>query len=80
MRVRALAILVLLLTAVFPAAAQAHASLLRTDPAAGSVVARAPGQVVLHFDQQVEDRCPSLEPDVAWPSTIARPTATSSRG
>ena len=44
-----------LLPAAFPAAAQAHASLLRTDPAAGSVVARAPGQIVLHFDQQVED-------------------------
>lgn len=55
MRVRALAILVLLLPAAFPAAAQAHASLLRTDPAAGSVVAHAPGQIVLHFDQQVED-------------------------
>ena len=35
MRLRALAILVLLLPAAFPAAAQAHASLLRTDPAAG---------------------------------------------
>ena len=55
MRLRALAILVLLLPAAFPAAAEAHASLLRTDPAAGSVVARAPGQIVLHFDQQVED-------------------------
>ncbi|HEY7077705.1 MAG TPA: copper resistance protein CopC, partial [Solirubrobacteraceae bacterium] len=29
--------------------------MLRTDPAAGSVVTTAPGQVVLHFDQQVRD-------------------------
>ena len=55
MRVRALAILVLLLPAAFPAVAQAHASLLRTDPAAGSEVARAPAQIVLHFDQQIAD-------------------------
>ena len=46
---------VLLLPAAFPAAAQAHANLLRTDPAAGSVVANAPAQIVLHFDQQVRD-------------------------
>ena len=45
----------LLLPAAFPAAAQAHANLLRTDPAAGSVVANAPAQIVLHFDQQVRD-------------------------
>ena len=45
----------LLLAAAFPAAAQAHANLLRTDPAAGSVVATAPAQVVLHFDQEVRD-------------------------
>ena len=55
MRVRALAILVLLVPAAFPAAAQAHASLLRTDPAAGTEVAHAPAQIVLHFDQQVAD-------------------------
>jgi copper transport protein len=55
MRVRALAILVLLVPAVFPAAAQAHATLLRTDPAAGTEVARAPARIVLHFDQQVAD-------------------------
>ncbi|MGH3139663.1 MAG: copper resistance protein CopC, partial [Gaiellales bacterium] len=45
----------LLTAAAFPAAAQAHANLLRTDPAAGSVVANAPAQIVLHFDQQVRD-------------------------
>jgi copper transport protein len=55
MRLRALALAVVLLPAAFPASAQAHASLLRTDPAAGSVVARAPRQIVLHFDEQVED-------------------------
>ena len=55
MRVRALAISVLLLPAAFPAVAQAHASLLRASPAAGSEVARAPAQIVLHFDQQIAD-------------------------
>jgi copper transport protein len=55
MRVRALAILVLLVPAAFPAAAQAHATLLRTDPASGAEVAHAPAQIVLHFDQQVSD-------------------------
>ncbi len=54
--VRALAILLsLLVPAAFPAAAQAHASLLRSDPAAGSVVPHAPGQIVLHFDEPVQD-------------------------
>ncbi len=54
--VRAFAILLsLLVPAAFPAAAQAHASLLRTDPAAGSVVPHAPGQIVLHFDEPVQD-------------------------
>ncbi|HEY3765237.1 MAG TPA: copper resistance CopC family protein, partial [Gaiellales bacterium] len=55
MRACALAISVLLLAAAFPATAQAHASLLRADPAAGSVVAHAPAQIVLHFDEPVED-------------------------
>jgi len=31
----------------------AHAVLVRVDPAAQSVVARAPGQIVLHFSQEV---------------------------
>ncbi len=55
LRVRALALVVLLAPAALPAQAQAHASLLRTDPAAGTVVARAPGRIVLHFDEPVED-------------------------
>jgi copper transport protein len=54
--VRALAILLSLLApAAFPVAALAHASLLRSDPAGGTVVARAPGRMVLHFDQPVQD-------------------------
>ncbi len=54
--VRALAILLpLLVPAAFPAAALAHASLLRSDPAAGSVVPQAPTQIVLHFDEPVQD-------------------------
>jgi copper transport protein len=54
--VRALAILLSpLVPAAFPAAALAHASLLRSDPAAGTVVAHAPGRIVLHFDQPVQD-------------------------
>jgi copper transport protein len=53
---RALAILLpLLVPAAFPAAALAHASLLRSDPAAGTVVAHAPSRIVLHFDQPVQD-------------------------
>ena len=53
---RALAILrPLLVPAAFPAAALAHASLLRSDPAAGSVVPQAPTQIVLHFDEPVQD-------------------------
>ncbi len=54
--VRALAILLsLLVPAAFPAAALAHATLLRSDPAAGTVVPHAPGRIVLHFDQPVQD-------------------------
>jgi copper transport protein len=54
--VRALATLLpLLVPAAFPAAALAHASLLRSDPAAGTVVAHAPGRIVLHFDEPVQD-------------------------
>jgi copper transport protein len=54
--VRALAILLpLLVPAAFPAAALAHASLLRSDPAPGSVVPQAPTQIVLHFDEPVQD-------------------------
>jgi copper transport protein len=45
----------LLLAAALPATAQAHASLLATDPPAGSVVAHPPRRIVLHFDQQVKD-------------------------
>ena len=53
---RAFAILLpLLVPAAFPAAALAHASLLRSDPAAGSVVPQAPTQIVLHFDEPVQD-------------------------
>ncbi len=54
--VRALAILLpLLVPSVVPAAALAHASLLRSDPAAGSVVPHAPNRIVLHFDDPVRD-------------------------
>ncbi|HXD68553.1 MAG TPA: copper resistance protein CopC [Gaiellales bacterium] len=54
--IRALAIMLpLLVPAAFPAAALAHASLLRSDPAAGSVVPQAPTQIVLHFDEPVQD-------------------------
>ena len=53
---RALAIMLpLLVPAAFPASALAHASLLRSDPAAGSVVPQAPTQIVLHFDEPVQD-------------------------
>src|SRR4051812_9541199 len=54
--VRALATLLsLLVPAALPAAALAHATLLRSNPGAGTVVAHAPGRIVLHFDQPVQD-------------------------
>src|SRR3954451_20167859 len=54
--VRALATLLsLLVPAAFPAAALAHATLLRSNPRAGTVVAHAPARIVLHFDQPVQD-------------------------
>jgi len=37
----------------WPASAQAHATLLSTTPGAGTVVATAPKQLVLTFDQQI---------------------------
>ena len=40
--------------AALPAQALAHATLLSSSPAAGSVVAHAPRQIVLTFDQPVE--------------------------
>jgi copper transport protein len=36
------------------APASAHATLESTTPASGAVLAKSPGQVVLHFDEQVE--------------------------
>jgi copper transport protein len=39
--------------AAWAPAAFAHATLIRVDPAAQSVVARAPRQIVLHFSQEV---------------------------
>src|SRR4051794_11830327 len=54
--VRALATqLSLLVPAALPAAALAHATLLRSNPRAGTVVAHAPARIVLHFDQPVQD-------------------------
>jgi copper transport protein len=49
---RALAVLVLV-ALVVPAAAAAHARLIRTVPADGSVVARAPRTVLVEFDDTV---------------------------
>jgi copper transport protein len=66
---------VLLLAAAFPAAAQAHANLLRTDPAAGSVVATAPAQVVLRFDQEVRDVSSTVTNDQG-DAVAASPTHT----
>jgi copper transport protein len=48
-------LLVLLVPAAFPAAALAHASLLGSRPAAGSVVLHAPARIVLRFDDPVRD-------------------------
>jgi len=49
---RALAVLVLVALAV-PAAAAAHAKLIRTVPAAGSVVAQSPRTVLVEFDDTI---------------------------
>ena len=49
-----LAAVALAAPAAFPATALAHANLLFTTPAAGSVVAHAPAEIVLHFDQQIQ--------------------------
>jgi copper transport protein len=39
--------------AALPTAAWAHATLVRTEPPAQGVVARAPARIVLHFDEEV---------------------------
>jgi methionine-rich copper-binding protein CopC len=44
---------VALLALALPAAASAHANLVQTDPASGSVVARSPGAVEVVFDDVV---------------------------
>jgi copper transport protein len=62
---------VLLCAAAFPAAAQAHANLLRTDPAAGTVVTSAPRQVVLHFDQEVREVASTVMNDQGQAVTAA---------
>jgi copper transport protein len=43
------------------APASAHATLESTNPPAGGVVAKSPGEVVLHFDQEVETEFGSVE-------------------
>jgi copper transport protein len=61
-----------------PATAFAHAQLLRTVPAAGSVVATAPRQFVLEFDQQVEPVTGSTDVvNAAGRSVLAGPARTS---
>lgn len=69
---------VALLAAAFPAAAGAHTSLLRTEPPPRSVVAQAPRQIVLHFDQQVTPV--PKKTDITGPSgssVLAGPPSTS---
>src|SRR5690348_9373910 len=81
--VRALAILLpLLVPAAFPAAALAHASLLRSDPSAGSVVPQAPTQMVPHFDERVQDAGTAVCPAAAhrcWRATPGSSPATRAR-
>ena len=43
------------------APASAHATLESTNPANGTALAKSPGQVVLHFDQQVSVSPTSIE-------------------
>ncbi len=54
MRVTARVLIVMLVFAALPATAQAHATLLTSTPEAQSVVAQAPAQVTLTFDQAVQ--------------------------
>lgn len=51
-----LALLTLLLVVAVAAPAQAHARLVRSDPAAGSTVSRSPGSVTLTFDGPVKQQ------------------------
>src|SRR5919197_2684146 len=54
LKVRArVVIVVALLSVAIPAAASAHANLVRTEPANGAVLARPPGQVRVVFDDNV---------------------------
>ena len=54
MRLSARALIVVLLFASLPATAEAHATLLTSTPQAEGVVAQAPAQVVLSYDQPVQ--------------------------
>lgn len=52
-RRRLLPVALVLLALAVPADASAHASLVRSSPAAGAVLARAPTRIVLDFDESV---------------------------
>ena len=47
-------LLISLVALAFPAAASAHATLRYTTPKFGTELQRSPGQIALHFDQQVK--------------------------
>jgi copper transport protein len=47
-------LLISLVALAFPAAASAHATLRYTTPRFGTELQRSPGQIALHFDQQVK--------------------------
>jgi copper transport protein len=47
-------LLISLVVLAFPAAASAHATLRYTTPRFGTELQRSPGQIALHFDQQVK--------------------------
>ncbi|MCC6456862.1 MAG: copper resistance protein CopC/CopD [Caldilineaceae bacterium] len=51
----------LLLLLITPAAAYAHASPVRSTPAAGEVLASAPAEVVIEFSEEVEPRSTHLQ-------------------
>jgi len=70
---------VLVVPAVAPASAWAHATLLRTSPAAGTRVATAPGQLMLTFDQQVRPIAGGTSvTDASGDSVTAGPARSSS--
>ncbi len=61
MNARPIAAVLVLLLALSPAAAKAHAMLLKSEPAVGNTVSPAPAQLTLHFSEGVEPSFSTVE-------------------